>query len=157
MKKKVTIISIIVLIIDQLSKVLINNNIELNKSITIINNFFNLTYVHNEGAAFSILNGKRLLFIIIAFIAIYFLYSFINDFKNNRRNILAFSLIIGGIIGNLLDRIIYNGVIDYLDFKIFTYDAPIFNLADTFIFFGVVLILFEGLKGDKNGNRSIGK
>ena len=64
----------------------------------------------------------------------------------NNRNIFAFSLLIGGIIGNLIDRVIYGYVIDFLDFNIFGYDAPIFNIADTCIWIGAFLLFYAIMK-----------
>ena len=154
MKRKILIYSIILFILDFVTKLIIKSNLILNKSITIIPKFFRLTYVKNSGAAFSILKGKQIFLIVLSIIVIDFIIYYIFKDKLNKYKIIYYSLLIGGIFGNLFDRIIYNGVIDYLDFNIFNYNAPIFNLADTFIFFGVVLILLEGVK---NGNRSIRK
>ena len=138
----IIILSLIVLSIDQVSKILIANTIDINSSIEVIKNFFYLTYTHNTGAAFSILTGKRLLLIIIAIVILIILFNYIKKNKtNNKLEILAFSLIIGGSIGNLIDRIIRGYVVDFLDFKIFGYNFPIFNLADTFIVIGVILIV----------------
>lgn len=138
----IIILSLIVLSIDQVSKILIANTIDINSSIEVIKNFFYLTYTHNTGAAFSILTGKRLLLILIAIVILIILFNYIKKNKtNNKLEILAFSLIIGGSIGNLIDRIIRGYVVDFLDFKIFGYNFPIFNLADTFIVIGVILIV----------------
>lgn len=153
MKKKILIISIIVLFVDQLSKLLIGMNIKLNESIIIISDFFNLTNVYNEGAAFSLLNGERLLFIIIGLIAVYLIYKYIEDFKNNKRNVIAFGLLLGGIIGNLLDRIFLGYVRDFLSFKIFNYNYPVFNIGDSAIVIGVILLLIALLKGEDYGSK----
>ena len=154
MKKKIFIYSSILFILDFIVKLIIKNTFILTKSIIIIPNFFNLTYVINDGAAFSILKGKQIFLIILSIVVLLFIIYYIRKDKLNNYKLIYYSLLIGGIFGNLIDRIIYNGVIDYLDFNILGYDAPIFNLADTYIFFGVVLILLEGVK---NGNRSIRK
>ena len=154
MRKKVYILSLVFLSLDILSKLIIKNTLDLYQSITIIPNFFNITYVKNIGAAFSILSGQQgfliLLGIFILMLAIYYL----RKEKLNSIKIIYYSLIIGGIIGNLIDRIIYNGVIDFLDFKILGFDAPIFNLADTFICIGVFLIIIESV-GGVHGNKSV--
>ena len=68
-------------------------------------------------------------------------------------NKIALSLVIGGSIGNLIDRIVRGAVVDFLDFKIFGYNYPIFNLADTFIVLGVFLLLIGNTGGNKNDNR----
>ncbi len=157
MKKKILIISIIILILDQITKILCDMYLSLNEPVVIIKNFLSITYVHNEGAAWSILGGQRLILILIGVLALYFVYSFIKDFKDNRRNILAFSLLIGGISGNLLDRIFLGYVRDFLDFKIFGYNYPVFNVSDIAIVFGVVLLILGMIIGEDYGSSSARK
>ena len=146
MKKKVYLISTIFLIIDILSKTLIDNFLELNQSLKIINNFFYLTKVYNDGASFSILSGYQIVLIILSFIILVFIYFYQKKFKDNIRNTLAFSFLIAGIIGNLINRIFFGYVIDFLDFKIINYNYPVFNFADIFIVLGVLLIIIAILK-----------
>ena len=99
------------------------------KKKNIINNFFNLTLVHNDGAAWSILSGNRLLLIFISLIALIIIYYlFIKDKDLKKIDILTYGMLIGGIIGNLFDRIIYGYVIDFLDFNIFNYNYPVIKL-----------------------------
>ena len=140
MKKKNIILTSIFLLIDIISKLLIDKYLVLNKSYKIINNFFYITKVYNEGASWSILWGMRILLILIRIIVLIGLFYYQRKFKENKRNILAFSLLYAGIIGNLLDRIIYGYVIDFIDFKIFNYDYPVFNIADMCIVFGIILM-----------------
>ena len=140
MKKKNIILTSLFLLIDIISKLLIDKYLVLNKSYKIINNFFYITKVYNEGASWSILWGMRILLILIRIIVLIGLFYYQRKFKENKRNILAFSLLYAGIIGNLLDRIIYGYVIDFIDFKIFNYDYPVFNIADMCIVFGIILM-----------------
>jgi len=145
------IISIILLCIDQISKLLVVNLLTKTDSITIIKNFFYLTYINNDGAAFSILVGKRIFLILIAVLVTVMLIRYIK--KNNIQNkleLVSISLIIGGSLGNLMDRVIRGYVIDFLDFKIFNYNFPIFNLADTFIVIGVILLLLKEIRKENN-------
>lgn len=145
------IISIILLCIDQISKLLVVNLLTKTDSITIIKNFFYLTYINNDGAAFSILVGKRIFLILIAVLVIVMLIRYIK--KNNIQNkleLVSISLIIGGSLGNLMDRVIRGYVIDFLDFKIFNYNFPIFNLADTFIVIGVFLLSLKEIRKENN-------
>ena len=145
------IISIILLCIDQISKLLVVNLLTKTNSITIIKNFFYLTYINNDGAAFSILVGKRIFLILIAVLVIVMLIRYIK--KNNIQNkleLVSLALIIGGSLGNLMDRVVRGYVIDFLDFKIFNYNFPIFNLADTFIVIGVILLLLKELRKENN-------
>lgn len=146
MKKKVIIYSFIIVIVDLISKLVIDKLLKINETISIINNFFSITKVFNRGASFSMFIGYRLLFILIGIITIVVLFKYLNNFKMNIRNIFAFSLLIGGIIGNLIDRVIYGYVIDFLDFNIFGYDAPIFNIADTCICIGAFLLFYAIMK-----------
>ena len=146
MKKKVIIYSSIIVIVDLISKLVIDKLLKINETISIINNFFSITKVFNRGASFSMFIGYRLLFILIGIITIVVLFKYLNNFKINNRNIFAFSLLIGGIIGNLIDRVIYGYVIDFLDFNIFGYDAPIFNIADTCICIGAFLLFYAIMK-----------
>ncbi len=149
MYKKLFIFTIIFVLLDQLSKGLVNIYFNLNESIEIIPNFFNLTYVHNQGAAFSIFTGARWLFIIIAIIALNIIFIFfIRDKKLKNSEIVTYSLLIGGIIGNLIDRILYGYVVDFLDFTIFGYNFAIFNLADSFIVIAIIILLILAL-GEK--------
>lgn len=150
--KKIYIIALISLIIDQIVKILVSNYLILGQTIKIINNFFYLTYVQNTGAAFSILIGYRYILIIITLIFLYYLYKYLKKQTNSSKlAILSQGLLLGGIIGNLIDRIIYGYVIDYLDFMIFNYNFPIFNLADTFIVIGcIILVINSYLKGENS-------
>ena len=116
-------------------------------TIKIIPNFFNIMYVRNTGAAFSIMENSRVLFIVIGMVAIYLIWRFfIKDKQLNNYYIVIYSMLIAGIIGNMIDRILYGYVIDYLSFNIFGYSFPIFNLADTFIVVSIImLIIYEGV------------
>ena len=154
MKKKVYFLSLILLIIDIVSKLIIKNNFELYQSTVVIPDFFSLTYVINTGAAFSILQDKKIFLILLGLIVLIFLVYYLKKEKLDNLKVVYYSLLFSGIIGNLIDRIIYKGVIDFLDFKIFNFDAPIFNLADTFICIGVFLIIIKNIKGELYANRS---
>lgn len=152
--KKITIWAIIFMLIDQISKFIIDINMNLSQSIEVIPNFFKLTYVLNDGAAFSIFSGARWFFVIIAIIFLFLIYKFvIKDKDLNNYNIISISLLIGGIIGNLIDRIIYGYVKDFLSFNIFGYDFAIFNLADTFIVVSLILIIIGDLYGTYRRNK----
>jgi len=147
----VIIISIILFIIDQISKILVIKYIDINNSIELIKNFFYLTYTHNEGAAFSILTGQRIFLILIAITILVILFNYIRKNKiKNKVETVAFSLIIGGSLGNLIDRIVRGYVVDFLDFKILGYNYPIFNIADTFIVVGVFLLLILTFRKEQN-------
>lgn len=136
----ITILSIIFTILDQASKYSIINY--LNKDIEVINNFFYLIYTKNNGAAFSILTGKRIFLIIITLLIIgSLIYYIIKNKISSKIEILAFSLIIGGSLGNLIDRVVRGYVVDFISVKIFGYHFPIFNIADSLICIGVFILL----------------
>ena len=150
----ITILSVIFLIIDQISKLLVIKLLDINHSVEVIKNFFYLTYTHNTGAAFSILTGRRIFLIIISITILMILFYYLKKYKVEKKiNKLAFSLIIGGSLGNLIDRTIRGSVIDFIDVKIFGYDFPIFNLADIFIVIGVFLLIINLNKEDKHDHR----
>ena len=154
-KLKIIINSIILLIIDIVIKLIISNKLIFNQSIKVINNFFYITYVKNTGVAWSILSGKINLIIVITLIIIAILIIYIFNKKSySVLEIISYSMILSGSIGNLIDRIIYGYVIDYLDFNILGYNYPIFNFADMCIVIGIILILTFG---GKNGNSSRNK
>ena len=145
-KKKYIFVTFLIIIIDQLTKFLINQNINYLKSIQIIKNFFYFTNAHNNGAAFSILSGYNLLFISVTLIAICLIDKYIE--KN-----ISFYILLGGLIGNLIDSLIVGYVIDLLDFRIFNYNFPIFNISDICICLGIFLIIIKTIKEDKNDNK----
>lgn len=139
--KKILSLSFIIVIIDQLIKMIILNHVDLNETINIIDNFFAITNVKNIGAAFSILSGNRLFLILISFLALIIIYYYLLKNKNLKKiEIVTYFLLIGGIIGNLVDRIVYGYVIDYLEFNLFNYNFPIFNFADICIVIGCLLL-----------------
>ncbi len=146
MKKKIIIIAVFVLIIDLVTKLLIDNSYNLNESNVIIPNFFYLTKIYNDGASWNILAGHPIIIIIITIIVLIALLIYQSRFKINLRNTLAFSFVYGGIMGNLIDRMLYGYVIDFFDFKIFGYDFPVFNIADIFIVCGIFLLFIAVIK-----------
>ena len=144
--KKIGIISLIVIIIDRILKVLVTNNFVLNVRNKIIDGFFYITNCHNEGAAFSLFSGNVLFLIFITLIVLFLIYRSINKENVNKIGILAYGLLLGGILGNLFDRIVRGFVIDYINVSFFS----IFNLADIAITFGVVLLIIDNIKESKN-------
>lgn len=148
--KKICIYSLILIVIDQLIKCIVSTNMSLNTSIILIKDFLNITYVRNIGAAFSILEGNRIFLIAVTLIALIGIYLLIKNKTFKKIETIIYTLIISGIIGNLIDRIIFGYVIDYVDFKLLGYNMPVFNLADSLIVIGCVLLLIITVKEDKN-------
>ena len=138
----IIIFTIMFFIIDLVSKLIVSNLMDVYDSIIIIKDFFYITYVRNTGAAWSIFAEETLGIMIVSLLIILGIIYYI--FKNkpeSRLEKLGYGLILGGALGNLFDRVIYGYVIDFFDFYIFGYDYPIFNLADSFIFVGVIILV----------------
>lgn len=146
MNKKQDIYKIagIIFIIDQIIKIFLNHFMKLYDSVEIIPGFFQIFFVKNTGAALSILQDNTFLIIIITFCFLVFLNQYIIKEKySTKLSILSFGMIMGGIFGNLFDRLIYHAVIDYLSFSFLGWDFPVFNFADISITVGVLFVLFE--------------
>jgi len=148
------LISIIVL--DQLTKIIVDRTMPLHHSIPIVDGFFSLTYVRNTGAAFGIFAGShevfRLPFLIgVSILAIGFILVMLKRLRDDATGLVtALTFILAGAIGNLIDRVLHGEVIDFLDVYYSNYHWPAFNLADSFITVGVTITLFYlvGAKGD---------
>lgn len=156
--KKLYGFSLMIILFDQLIKNGLLFFMSFGQSITIIPNFFSITLVGNTGGAFSILSSSTILLIVISIVflnLIYFL--FIRGKKLSDFDQVTYGILIGGITGNLIDRVVHMQVIDYLDFNIFGYAFPIFNLADIAIVISMFLIIIQVIKGDKNEVSSRGK
>ena len=155
-KLNITKLSLLLIGIDQLSKLIIKNFYPFNflgltdKGQTIISNFLYILHIENKGAAWGMLSNNIYLLIGISLIVLYLIIKYIFKDKHlNNYSIIYYSLIISGIIGNLIDRVIYLSVTDFINFYIFGYNYPVFNLADTFIVIAVIMIIFESFRGDK--------
>ena len=146
MKKKPYLIAFLFFLIDLISKQVVINTLKLNESILVIKNFFYLTYTKNNGAAWSILKDQRILLLIVSVLVLFLINKYMNKEKLSKIEEFTYGMIIGGILGNFFDRIIYGSVIDFLDFKIFGYNYPIFNLADTFIVVGIILLIIISIR-----------
>jgi len=145
----IIIVTLPVIVLDQLSKVYIQKTMKLHQTIKVIDGLFDITYVLNKGAAFSFLADKPEgftipFFIIVSVIAIGIIgFLFYKTEKSDYVSLIAFALLLGGSIGNLIDRIRHGAVTDFLDFYIQQYHWPAFNVADSAITTGVFLFLFS--------------
>lgn len=149
MKKNICILAFLFAFIDQIIKVFISKLIPLNTDITIVPNFFYLANAHNDGAAFSAFQGNHLFLIVMTIISFIIVYLFFIKGKDLKRNeLFLVSMLLGGILGNFIDRIIYGYVIDYLEFIFGNYHFPIFNFADSCIVISVLCLLFISFKED---------
>lgn len=130
-------IVLIVIVIDQISKLFIVKYLKPIGTIPIIRNFFHLTYVENKGAAFGMLQNKTFFFIIITIIVGTILVYSIVKIPGSTLYKITLSIILGGAIGNLIDRVRLGYVIDFIDFKFF---PAVFNLADSMIVVGAFIL-----------------
>ncbi|RUM89944.1 MAG: signal peptidase II [Thermodesulfatator sp.] len=144
------IIAITVLVLDQLSKNLVISRFFLHESVPVIPGFFSLTYIRNTGAAFGILAGqeawRHIFFQTVSLLA---LGAIVYLFWTSRRDALALwgaSLVFGGAAGNLIDRIRFGYVVDFLDFFLGRYHWPAFNIADSAITIGAFVLAFKFLR-----------
>ncbi len=141
MKLKQIVLFIGIIFADQISKWMIDLNMMVGESITLIPNFFRITYLHNTGAAWSMLDGKQGFFFIITIVAfILMVYFYHNAEKNDYLTRYGLIMMMAGTIGNFIDRIVFHHVRDFLDFVIVGYDFPVFNIADIALCIGVFLI-----------------
>lgn len=142
-KMGVIIFSILLTIIDQISKFLVVEFLKDKDPLVIIDNVLNFYYLENRGAAFGILQEKRILFFIITAIVVSVLLSIIlKDYKNKSFMFkTSISLILGGTFGNFIDRFRLHYVVDFISLRIFDYDFAVFNLADTFIVVGTLILI----------------
>jgi signal peptidase II len=136
------IIVLAILSLDQLTKVLVTKNLLYNQSIPVIKGIFYITLIHNRGAAFGILKNQVPLFIFTSIFAIILIYLNLRDKSQGKFYIVSLALILAGALGNLIDRIFLGYVIDFLDFRIW----PVFNVADSSISIGVILLGLSLLK-----------
>jgi len=149
----------IVLVLDQISKYVIQTHIRLSDSITVVPGFFNITHVRNKGAAFGILSTlpefwRSAFFITVTLLAVAAIGALIMK-THERLLVYAFSLIAGGAIGNVVDRIRYGEVVDFIQWYIKSYYWPSFNVADSAISIGVMLLAFEMLFGKSREGVSV--
>ncbi len=151
MRKKIILIASFSLVFDQIIKYLFSNVIS---GFVLIPNFISFIYAENEGVAFSMLSGNRLFIILITIlllgILIYMLEKeHVNSNQNLKLLVLSYGFLFGGILGNLVDRIIRGYVVDYISLNIIGYHFPIFNLADLFITLGVILLVIKTIKEEQ--------
>jgi len=134
------LIASLVIIIDRFAKFLVFNNLLEGQSIGVVPKIFHITLVLNTGAAFGLFKEKNQFFIVSSFIvaALIFLYV-IFDKEKDIFKLSALGLILGGAIGNLIDRVLFGYIIDFLDFRVW----PVFNIADSAITVGSVLLLLR--------------
>ncbi len=139
----------VVISLDQITKNAISSRFLMHEAYAVINGFFNLVYVMNPGAAFGFLASASAIFRYIFFIGITFvailliIYYLVKSQPGNIVTVLSLTLIFAGAVGNLIDRIRFGAVVDFLDVYIGTWHWPAFNVADSAITVGAILMIWE--------------
>ena len=137
------LIFLAVLLLDQLSKVVILREMSFNQSIPVIPPIFHVTLVANTGIAFGLFKGKSEHFVLVGVVVLFWIYLFIRKHRLKDRWALAgLAMVSGGALGNMIDRIRYGYVVDFLDFRVW----PVFNVADSCIFVGTILFFITCFK-----------
>lgn len=153
-------LALFVLAIDYASKKWVEHSLAMNETKHVLGDFFIITSIRNKGAAFGILQEKRLLFLAITLIVVAGIVWFMAKNRKSGKVLLlsGLGLVLGGAIGNFIDRAMYGQVVDFLQFTFGSYVFPIFNLADSGICVGVAMILLDAVltskkeNGDSNSN-----
>lgn len=144
------IIALFIIILDQITKSVVRINFNLYEVKPFIDGFWNWVLVYNKGAAFSLLANEKgswakIMFGIIAFIVSIWILNYLLNKSYSVISGIGLSFILGGALGNLIDRIIQGQVTDFIDWYYKNYHWPAFNVADSFISIGVVLLIIDGL------------
>lgn len=146
MKKHEGLLLTGILALDMLTKWLVSNYLTEGNSITVIPHFFWITFAKNTGAAWSILEGKLVFFLVITVAALVVMtVIFLKTDKNNRLIRITMILLIAGTLGNFIDRAVFHYVRDFLEFNLLGYPFPIFNVADMSLTFGVGLMVIDAI------------
>lgn len=138
-----------IIILDQFTKHHIQKALRLNESIVVIDDFFSLTYIRNPGAAFGFFANQTAQFRSVFFLSVsavaltLLIFFFLQAPKEDLSALIAISLLFGGAVGNLLDRLRMGEVVDFLDFYIGQFHWPAFNVADSAITIGISLLMFN--------------
>ncbi|RLL45252.1 lipoprotein signal peptidase [Oceanobacillus piezotolerans] len=141
------LVAIIIIGIDQLTKWIVVKTMEIGESITVIDGFFYLTSHRNQGAAWGILQGQMGFFYIITIIVVLGVIFYMQKYAKYDKILgLGLSFILGGAIGNFIDRLLRQEVVDFFNFYIFNYNFPIFNIADSALTIGVVLVIISTIR-----------
>ncbi|WP_280769062.1 signal peptidase II [Salipaludibacillus daqingensis] len=149
------LIALAVIILDQWTKWLVVQHMEIRESIPLIENFLYLTSHRNAGAAFGILQGQLWLFFIATVVVIGVVTYYIQKYTKDQPWFgVSLGLVLGGAIGNFIDRLLEGAVVDFVDVYIFSYNFPIFNVADSALVVGVGILMIHVFKEDKKQGKS---
>ena len=155
---KYYVAALLIFVFDQWTKQLVAEKMELGESISLIDGWLYLTSHRNAGAAFGMLQGQRWLFIVVTVVVAGVIVYALSRMRKERWLCWALGFILGGAVGNLLDRIRFGEVVDFIDVRIFSYHYPIFNVADSAVVIGGILLAITlwrgGAVSDHGENRN---
>lgn len=151
------LLAVFVFVLDFITKKIVATRMELYEEISVIGNFFLITSHRNRGAAFGILQEQRTFFIIITTVILIGLITYIQLMRRNGKPVLltGLALVLGGAVGNFIDRIRFGEVVDFFKFNFGDYTFPIFNIADSGICVGVALILLDTLLSARDEKKKL--
>ena len=157
MKLILFLITLLVITLDQLTKLLITRTMEIGQSNPIINHFLYITYHRNSGAAFGILQGQMLIFYVVTAVAVIGIFIWVSklDLRKDRVLAISLALILGGALGNFIDRIRFQAVIDFIHTVWWGHNFPIFNVADIALVCGAILMMLDLLILDRKKNKDL--
>lgn len=138
------LISSCIVALDQFTKFLVQSRMNFGSSIVVIKGLLDISYVTNDGAAFGLFRGWNPIFIMVTFIAIVFIFVYYRQFKDDLWMRIALGFLLGGAVGNLIDRIRINQVIDFINFRWW----PSFNVADISVCIGAGMLLIRIIRGE---------
>jgi signal peptidase II len=152
-------LSALILFLDQATKIVAEYSLELYQRVEVLP-FMNLTLMQNHGAAFSFLadqgGWQRWFFVVLTLVIVVFLLRWLRALQCDEQGLaIALSLIIGGAIGNLIDRVQYGYVVDFLDFHALGWHWPAFNIADSAIFVGAAILVWDALFGNSERENAV--
>ncbi len=137
--RKTYLVAMAVVLLDQASKLIVDNWMTLGQSVPLISGVLHITYIKNPGAAFGILPGQQWFLIVVSFLVIAAMLFYAHRTSRDFLVQLALALMVGGASGNLVDRLLHGGVRDFIDFQVW----PVFNVADSALVVGVGLLLLD--------------
>jgi signal peptidase II len=144
------IIAFIIILLDQITKWLIVKELEIGEKIEVIKNIIDITSYRNRGAAWGMLQNQMWLFYGITLIVIIGIVFYLQKYAKNQLLLgISLSLMLGGAIGNFIDRLFRHEVVDFVQVYIGSYDFPIFNLADSALCVGVIFLIIDVLVDGK--------
>ncbi|WHY88016.1 signal peptidase II [Neobacillus novalis] len=150
------LIALFVILLDQSTKWLIVNNMHQGESIPIIDNVLYITSHRNQGAAWGILQGQMWLFYVITIVVIAAIMYYIYKAAKGKWLLgVSLAFMLGGAIGNFIDRVIHKEVVDFIHTYIFGYNFPVFNIADSALVIGVIMLMIQMLLDERESKEKL--